>query len=240
MRKLAAFDGGYLITPYDVMPHITKYHNLPNRRLPLIRDYRRRLADYLFQGTGNHEELVELYERAEAYYESDLVVEGDLHEREQIERMDWKGIQQVRRENYTYLLGLISGIPELSPVFPALQEDNMPLGLPVYVSGVSRDWLLDKLGNAGIGLTVHWNGLLSDPRLNGNPIAVDMASRILTLVIDQRISHKQMDYLVQSLLEHIEENKKQLNPINGVNTRSYLEGRSTMFIARYNLRWLSP
>ncbi len=208
MRKLAAFDGGYLITPYDVMPHITKYHNLPNRRLPLIRDYRRRLADYLFQGSGNHEDLVELYERAEAYYESDQVVEGDLLEREQIERLDWKGIQQVRRENYSYLLGLISGIPELSPVFSALQEDNMPLGLPVYVSGVSRDWLLAKLGNAGIGLTVHWNGLLSDPRLNVNPIAVDMASRILTLVVDQRTSHKQMDYLVQSLLEHIQENKK--------------------------------
>jgi hypothetical protein len=207
IRKLAAYDGGYLITPYDVMPHITKYQNLPNRRLPVIRDYRKRLAAYLFQGAGNHEELVGLYERAEAYYESDLVVEGDLQEKEQIERLDWKGIQQARRENYNYLLSLISGIPELSPVFPALQEDNMPLGLPVYVLGVSRDWLLDELGNTGIGLTVHWNGLLSDPRLNGNPIAVDMASRILTLVIDQRISHKQMDYLVQSLIDRIEENK---------------------------------
>ena len=208
IRKLAAYDGGYLITPYDVMPHITKYHNLPNRHLPLIRDYRNRLSAYLYQDTGNHEELVELYERAEAYYESDLVVEGDLLEKEQIERLDWIGIQRARRENYTYLLSLISGIPELSPVFPALQEDNMPLGLPVYVLGLSRDWLLDKLGNSGIGLTVHWNSLLRDPRLNGNPVSVDMASRILTLVIDQRISCKQMDFLVQNLLEHIEEKKK--------------------------------
>jgi dTDP-4-amino-4,6-dideoxygalactose transaminase len=203
IRKLAAYDGGYLITPYDVIPHINKYQSLPNRRLPVIRDYRKRLAAYLFQGTGNHEELVELYERAEAYYESDLVVEGDPQEREQIERLDWMGIQQARRENYTYLLSLISGISELSPVFPALQEDNMPLGLPVYVLGVSRDWLLDELGNTGIGLTVHWNGLLSDPRLSGNPVTVDMASRILTLVIDQRISHKQMDYLAQNIIEWI-------------------------------------
>jgi hypothetical protein len=150
---------------------------------------------------------VGLYERAEAYYESDLVVEGDLQEREQIERLDWKGIQQARRENYTYLLSLISGIPELSPVFPALQEDNMPLGLPVYVMGVSRDWLLDELGNTGIGLTVHWNGLLSDTRLNGNPITVDMASRILTLVIDQRISHNQMDYLARNIIEWIRPTK---------------------------------
>ena len=60
--------------------------------------------------------------------------------------------------------------------------------------GVPRDWLLDELGKAGIGLTVHWEEILSDPRLNGNPVAVDMASRILTLVIDQRTSHKQLDY----------------------------------------------
>jgi len=79
----------------------------------------------------------------------------------------------------------------------------MPLGLPVYVSGISRDWLFDELGNAGIGLTIHRGGLLSDPRLNGNRVAVYMASRILTLVIDQRTSHKQMDYLVQKLINCI-------------------------------------
>ena len=210
IRKLAAYDGGYLITPYNVIPHITKYQSFLNRRLPIIRDYRKRLADYLFQGTGNHEELVELYERAEAFYESDLVVEGDLQEREQIERLDWKAIKQIRRENYTYLLSLISGMPELSPVFPALQEDNMPLGLPIYVLGLSRDWLLDELGETGIGLTVHWNGLLSDPRLNGNPVSVEMASRILTLVIDQRTSHKQMDYLVQILMDRISPTRSKL------------------------------
>ena len=79
----------------------------------------------------------------------------------------------------------------------------MPLGLPVYVSGVSRDWLFDELGNAGIGLTIHWDEILSDPRLNGNPVAVDMARRILTLVIDQRTSHKQMDYMAQCLVDFI-------------------------------------
>ena len=127
--------------------------------------------------------------------------------------MDWEGIKQVRRENYIYLLNLISGIPELSPVFPVLQAENMPLGLPVYVSGVSRDWLFDELGNAGIGLTIHWDELLSDSRLNGNQVAVDMARRILTLVIDQRTSHKQMDYLVQVLIEIL---KRVAGMINGV------------------------
>jgi dTDP-4-amino-4,6-dideoxygalactose transaminase len=208
IRKLAAYDGGYLITPFDVMPYVDKYQGLVNRRLPVIRDYRKRLAAYLYQNTGNHNELVQMYELAENFYESDLVVEGDLQERQQIERLDWKGIKQIRRENYIYLLSLISEISELSPLFPALQEDNLPLGLPVYVSDVPRDWLFDILGNAGIGLTIHWDELLRDPRLNGNHVAVDMASKILTLVIDQRTSHNQMDYLVQIVFDSIKSAKK--------------------------------
>ena len=77
----------------------------------------------------------------------------------------------------------------------------MPLGLPVYVSGVSRDGLADELGSAGIALTIHWEELLTDSRLNNNQIAVNMASKILTLVIDQRTSHKQIDTMVQKTMD---------------------------------------
>ena len=207
LRKLAAHDGGYLTTALDVAPSIKKYLGRPNRRLPVIRAYRERLADYLYQGKGSHDELVKLYELAETCYEEDMAVEGDPQERQQIERLDWPGIKQARRDNYAYLLGLIAEIHELSPVFPALQEDNLPLGLPVYVSGVDRDWLFDRLGRAGIGLTIHWEELLRDPRLNGSQAAVEMAGKILTLVIDQRTSHKQMDYLAQNLSDCIQDAK---------------------------------
>ena len=208
MRKLTAYDGGYLTAPVDMRPYIDKYQGRLNRHLPVIRAYRKHLAEYLYQDADIYDELVELYELAEKYYESDMVVAGDPQERRQIEHLDWKGIRQIRRENYSYLLGLISGIPELRPVFPRLQEDNLPLGLPVYVSGFPRDWLFDELGNAGIGLTIHWEGLLRDPRLNGNPVTVEMAGRILTLVIDQRTSHKQMDYMAQVIAACIENIKK--------------------------------
>ena len=204
MRKLCAYDGGYLLTQMDIDPFIEKYRGRPNRRLPLIREYRKKLPDYLFQDAGIFDELVGLYELAEKYYATDMVVEGDAQERRLIERLDWQGIKQVRRENYDYLLGLICSIPEITPVFPALQEDNMPLGLPIYVSGISRDKLFDELGGAGIGLIIHWEELLRDPRLNGNAVVVEMAGKILTLVIDQRTSHEQMDYLVQNLISAIE------------------------------------
>jgi hypothetical protein len=203
IRKLIGYDGGYLIAQQDVAPYLKKYAGRPNRRLPVIREYRSRLYRYLFRGRGSHTELEALFSQAEQYYETDLVVHGDLHEREQIERLDWKGIQQTRRENYQYLLGLISSIDEIKPIFPALQPDNMPLGLPVYFSGVSRDRVYDELGQAGIGLTIHWEDILTHPHTSQNRLAVDMASRMLTLAIDQRTSHKQIDYLVKELVKGI-------------------------------------
>ena len=128
---------------------------------------------------------------------------GDAGEYQQIERLDWQGIKQIRRDNFQYLMDWVSAIPEITPIFPELQEDNMPFGLPVYFSGVSRDEVYEALGNAGIGLTLHWDEIRSDPRTKQNKIAVDMAGRMLTLAIDQRIRHKQMDYIAMNLIRGI-------------------------------------
>ncbi|MHC1770310.1 MAG: hypothetical protein AB9907_01000 [Flexilinea sp.] len=100
----------------------------------------------------------------------------------------------------------------------------MPLGLPVYISDISRDWLFDELGKAGIGLTIHWEELLRDSRLNGNRIALDMAGKILTLVIDQRTSHNQMDYLVQNLLDDIKKSKN-----NRIGQKNYSTSNEACF-----------
>ena len=201
MRKLCPFDGGYLKTTRDITPYLAAYTGRKNRRLPLIRQYRSHLRDYLFDDIGNSETLEALFELAESYYASDGVVLGDEEERQQIEHLDWAAIKQVRRQNYTSLLSLISRNQLISPIFPALQPDNMPLGLPVYVRNGLRDELNEYLGENGIGLTIHWEDLLVDPRLNGNALAVEMTRNILTLAIDQYTSPKQLEYLSQKLVE---------------------------------------
>jgi selenocysteine lyase/cysteine desulfurase len=203
MRKLCAQDGGYLITRQDMLPYLEQYRGLPNRRLPIIRAYRQRLGNYLLEGIGDHAELERLFQRAEAYYESDLVMEGDPQEWESIERMDWAGIRQIRRENYRYLLTLIAPIPHITPIFPTLPEDCMPLGMPVYCAGISRDRVYEELGKASIGLVIHWEEVVHDPRTNGERTALEMASRMLTLVTDQRTSRAQIDYMVHHLKKAI-------------------------------------
>ncbi|MBE0697406.1 MAG: hypothetical protein IH586_10825 [Anaerolineaceae bacterium] len=203
IRKLAAYDGGYLITRFNMLPYLDQYQEYPNRRLPLIREYRERLYHYLYNKTGSYTELNNLFQRATQYYETDLVISGDVDERLQIERLDWNGIRQIRRDNFQYLMNWVSAIPEISPIFPELQADNSPFGLPVYFIGAARDRVYEELGNAGIGLTIHWDELRTDPRTNHNHLAVDMAGKMLTLAIDQRMRHKHMDYLAQHLIQGI-------------------------------------
>jgi len=199
LRKFCAHDGGYLSTKLDVSSIIAKYASHPNRRLPVIREYREKLVNYLYQDLDIYDELKTLYTRAEELYDSDRVVIGDPLEQAEIEHMDWAGIRSARRENYAYLLEAIADIEALRPIFPALQADNMPLGLPVYVRGMERDRLQDALGEAGIGLTAHWAELAGDTRLNRNATAVEMANTMLTLVIDQRTSRNQMDFMAAQL-----------------------------------------
>ena len=73
------------------------------------------------------------------------------------------------------------------------------MGLPIYLDGVSRDRVNDRLGEAGIGLVIHWDDLLTDPRTNHDREVTEMAGSMLTLTTDQRTSQGQLDYLVSSL-----------------------------------------
>ena len=183
-----------MATLSQYLPGFSRPPFAPNPGIP------RSLYHYLFDNTGSYSQLIDLFRPRDCFYETDRSYLGDPGEYEQIERLDWQGIRQIRRENFQYLMNWVSSISEVTPIFPELQEDNMPFGLPVYFSGVSRDQVNEELGNAGIGLTIHWNDIPADPRTNQNALAVDMAGRMLTLVIDQRIRHKQMDYMALNLI----------------------------------------
>jgi dTDP-4-amino-4,6-dideoxygalactose transaminase len=203
IRKLTGNDGGYLFTQKDITPYLEKHKNVPNRRLPIIREYRRQLYQYLFEEQGSYHRLKTLFNQAERYYASDNVVWGDPQEKAYIERLDWTGMKKARRENYRYLLEQVASIPEINPIFPSLQADNLPLGLPVYFKGVERDAINAALGAVSISLTIHWDEILTHPLTRSNHQAVEMAQRMLTLTIDQRTSRQQLDYLVAQLKQAI-------------------------------------
>ena len=204
MRKVAAVDGGYMTTRINILPHLENLPFRENHRLPLIREYRRLLRSYLFQGRGSREDLEQLFFQAERYYEQDNVILGDDDERQKIEHLNWQAIKAARRANYEYLCGKIVNLPAITPIYPALQSENMPLGLPVYISNYSRDLLINKLAEMSISLTVHWDALLIDPRTRDNPDVTKIARRILTLPVDQYTNRSQLNFLVDSLTKTIQ------------------------------------
>ena len=199
MRKFVPYDGAYLNASCSMDRYINAYRGRLNHRLPLIRQYRSGLSRYLFQDEGDREELVALFEQAETFYKKDQVVLGDIQEKACVEHLDWQGIRQVRRENYAYLLNQIKGIAGILPVFPVLQENNMPMGLPVYFTGASRDSVNAFLGDRQIGLTIHWEHMHENPMTPAQKMVMAMSDRILTLTIDQYTHRTQLDYLVEQL-----------------------------------------
>lgn len=203
MRKLVPYDGAYLSAPSPMETYINVYRGRMNHRLSLIRRYRAGLSSYLFKNEGNAQELDSLYEQAERFYETDQVVLGDEDEQSGIEHLDWQEIRRVRRENYTYILNQLKGVPGISPVFRELQEKNMPIGLPVYITKVSRNKVNNYLGDQQIGLTVHWENMHENPVTPAQKRAMEISDHILTLTVDQYTNHTQLDYLVENLKEAI-------------------------------------
>ena len=118
MRKLVPYDGGYLITRHNMHPYIQQYKDRPNNRLPLIREYRKKLHPYLENGEGSYDRLVRLFTHSEQLYAQEVVVLGDEIEKEHIEHLDWVGIRQVRRQNYHYMAHLIKGYSGNFPHLP--------------------------------------------------------------------------------------------------------------------------
>jgi dTDP-4-amino-4,6-dideoxygalactose transaminase len=205
LRKLVPYDGGYLSTKFDITPVLKKNEGRVNHRLPLIRDYRKRLYGYLFEDKDDRTTLSEIFLQAEQFYGSDGVVLGDEEEKDAIEHLDWEGIRQTRRKNYSYLLKLIQTIPEIEPIFPVLPEEVMPMGMPVYIKRVDRNKVHESLGESEIGLLVHWSEILQHPATRINIQVVDMMNHMLTLNVDQRTSQKQLEYMTVKLAGSIAE-----------------------------------
>ena len=208
LRKLCPFDGAYLQSRFPLQETIDRYKGQINHRLPLIRRYREQYARYLAGEDIEPEVLDELFAQSESYYAADKVVAGDGIEQVGIESLDWLGIRQARRDNFDYLVKAVTEITEITPVYSELQESNIPFGLPVYFTKVSRDAVNRLLGNARIGLTIHWEEMHKPPLTTPQAEAMAMSQRLLTLAVDQYTDRAQLDYLVKQLCLAIIQVKK--------------------------------
>ncbi len=118
-----------------------------------------------------------------------------------LERLDWERAAERRRANWLELSKQLeaAGLGErVEPLFDALQEGEVPLGLPVRVAGGKRDTLRRHLVQQQVFCPVHWpldHVPASEPFANER----NLASCVLTLPVDQRMSAAHVARMVGAL-----------------------------------------
>lgn len=198
-RKFVAYDGCFLYSDYNLEKYLEKYKSRENSRLLIIRRARSMKKEFILSNKGSERYYLESFNQAEQeYYKGNQPISGDLDEKFSIEHLDWNSIIRKRRENYCYLVNKIKNIRDITILFPLLEEDQVPLGLPVYIKKEKRNKLKNDLKKNNIFLPIHWS-LSTDKRFESNDREVIMSENILTLVIDQRYSFVDLDYLVDIL-----------------------------------------
>ncbi len=118
-----------------------------------------------------------------------------------MERLDWEAASTRRRANWLELsqrLAAAGLTDRLRPAFDSLREDEAPLGLPVAVAGAKRDGLRRFLADREIFCPVHWP-LEHLPGGDAFLQERNLASSVLTLPVDQRMSSAHVGRLVEAL-----------------------------------------
>lgn len=98
-----------------------------------------------------------------------------------------------RRENFMQLSRALEENDNLVPLFTLNDPDLCPLGFPVRVNAEIREELLRHLAAKNIFCPVHWD-------LKGNvpddySESLKLSREILTIPVDQRYGHVDMDYI---------------------------------------------
>jgi len=108
-------------------------------------------------------------------------------------------ISAQRRKNYLQLEKLVRSVRNVSVFYPRLNEETVPLNLPVLIKNKDRFELYKDLRNQNIGVTSLYHTLIPEIRAEDFPISHQISRDILNLPIHQDISKDQLEYLAAAL-----------------------------------------
>ncbi len=181
---------------------------LLSSRLPLEADLQppdedfvsARVIGKLLRGSGAAAELfLPLFDESEANLADDRPRAMSRWSRYLLARSDLAAAAARRIANFEALAKRIAALPRtagIEPLFDALDDGEVPLGLPVVVADGRRDALRRHLMAQGIFCPVHWDlshvaGDFAEERR--------LSAALLTLPIDQRYDEQDMRAIHDSL-----------------------------------------
>jgi len=183
-------DGALLASDYPLK------HNLPSADEAFVS---LRLIGKLIAGKGEADSFLDLFNQAEK------IIDSCIYPREMsclsyylLARVDAAEIARIRRANFFYLLELLNAkIAYLRPLFDSLEDDEVPLGLPILADPANRDRLREFLKSQNIYCPVHW---ILESNEGGNwDSEMELSNSILTLPIDQRLDFSGLDFLAEQI-----------------------------------------
>ncbi len=153
---------------------------------------------YMFEDFGNKAHFLSLYSEAERildnedrYYRISPASEAVFFE------TDLEQLKDRRRSNYMVLLDALKGIECVRPIFDSMDDEVVPLYLPVWTS--DRADLQKTLREANIYAPVVWPLPESMPAICTE--AQDLYDHLLCIPIDQRYDGSDMRRIISRLKE---------------------------------------
>lgn len=114
-------------------------------------------------------------------------------------------ISQKRVQNYNYLKEKLESFDNITLLRPALKE-TVPQTLPVLVpSEAKRDYLYFKLNELGFGAVSLYHELIKEVAKTEHEDEFYLSRHVLNLPVHQDISFQDIDKMVETLGEHIDE-----------------------------------
>ena len=186
LRKWAGFlTGGFAWTQDGHALPAGKPDNTPYTRMRRTAMQHKRC--YLFDlpdENGNRivdKGYLKTFSEAEELLEHSEITAGDPVDAEAARKLDVEFIRTRRRENAAVLLKTVADLA----LFPELEEQDVPLFVPIRVSNGKRDALRTYLRERSIYCPIHWP-LSEYHRLNDRMRTIYMDE--ISLVCDQRYS----------------------------------------------------
>jgi hypothetical protein len=119
-------------------------------------------------------------------------------------RLDWADVIDRRRANWLSLADEILKAKladQVRPLFTTLGDEDVPLGMPVRIAHGKRDALRAHLAARQIYCPIHWH-LDHLPKDEPFTNERELASSVLTLPVDQRMSAAHVTRLAQELTSY--------------------------------------
>ena len=153
---------------------------------------------YIESGFGNKQEFLDTFREAERLLDKDYIDYLPIPESISFFfNLDKNLIADARRQNAEVLLKGLKDVPWITPIFPKLGGNDVPLCVPVLVEDTLRNSLRKHLISHQIYCPVHWP--VSELHGTISPRTEKIYNSQLSLVCDQRYDEEDMKHIINCI-----------------------------------------